>query len=142
MQARSQVQKHPFGNLDARTFYADSERECRIGPDVLDEPMPSVLAWLAAPGAQHFSASDSDGGTVIYLIDADRESFATLQKMDERWRVREGGPLRLWSDIEQAVLAWEISGRPNVEAVKVRVTRETHTYRIDGHDGLIWEHRI
>jgi hypothetical protein len=79
---------------------------------------------------------------VIYLIDADRESFATLQKIDERWHVREGGPLRLWSDIEQAVLAWELSGKPTVDAVKVRVTRETHTYRIDGHDGLIWQHHV
>ncbi|MBC3981610.1 methyltransferase [Streptomyces sp. AC536] len=142
MPARAQAAAPLGGSLAARAAYADSVRRARVAPGVLRDWMPAFLAQLAAPTAQLVRAV-AGGTEKRYLIDAERESFAELAPEGDGWVVRQGGPLALWDAVERAITGWRAAGEPGIDAVRLRVTREAHTYWIDapGHLGLRWEHR-
>ncbi|MFE0802251.1 ATP-grasp peptide maturase system methyltransferase [Streptomyces sp. NPDC058812] len=76
------------------------------------------LAQSAVPNAQMVTI---DG--VLHLIDVVSGSAAALTPDGGNWRVREGGPLKLWSRIEHFVEAFDAAGRPGPE---------TYTLRVDG----------
>ncbi|MFI1191271.1 ATP-grasp peptide maturase system methyltransferase [Streptomyces californicus] len=142
MQARSQAEVPIGGDLSARTAYADSERETKVSPLLLEEWMPAFLAQLAAPGARFTRATSQEGDRLLHLFDPDRESFASFTENDGTWTVRQGGPTALWDTIEQTLCAWQDAGRPEISTVRLRVTRDMHTYWIDGHPALRWHHRL
>lgn len=142
MQARSQAVVPLGGDLSARTAYADSEREAKVPPTLLEEWMPAFLAQLAAPGAQLVRATRADGVRQLYVFDADRESFAAFTENGSGWTVRQGGPVALWDDIERALIAWRTAGRPDIGSVRLRVTRRSHTYWIGDGPTLRWDHRL
>ncbi|WP_433341784.1 ATP-grasp peptide maturase system methyltransferase [Streptomyces sp. CA-253872] len=144
MHARSHVPATVAGDLAARLAYPDTRREAEVHPALLlGGDMPALLAQLAAPGSQIVQLAgrgERDHGMV--LIDVARESFAEFVPVGTRWAVAQGGPVPLWDRVEKAILAWQQAGRPGVEAVRVRVTREAHQYWIDGHAALSWEDRV
>ncbi|MFH8977777.1 ATP-grasp peptide maturase system methyltransferase [Streptomyces sp. NPDC017890] len=142
MQARSQFTAPVSGDLSARTAYADSERETKLPPTMLDEWMPAFLTQLAAPGAQFTRATTSDGRPLLYVFDPDRESFAEFVANNTGWAVRQGGPVALWDDIEQTIVAWQDAGSPDISAVRLRITDRSHTYWIGDQPALRWQHRI
>lgn len=142
MQARAQAVVPVAGDLSARTAYADSERETKVPPTMLDDWMPAFLAQLAAPGAQLVRATRSDGTELLYLFDPERESFAQFTADGDGWTVRQGGPVALWDDIEEALVAWQDAGSPDINAVQLRVTAGAHTYWIEDNPSLRWEHRL
>ncbi|MFF8566952.1 ATP-grasp peptide maturase system methyltransferase [Streptomyces albidoflavus] len=142
MQARSQAEVPIAGDLSARTAYADSERETKLSPLLLEEWMPAFLAQLAAPGARFTRATSLEGDRLLHLFDPDRESFASFTENGGTWTVRQGGPVALWDTIEQALTAWQDAGRPDITEVRLRVTKEVHTYWIDGHPALSWQHDL
>ncbi|MFF2957368.1 ATP-grasp peptide maturase system methyltransferase [Streptomyces sp. NPDC057963] len=142
MQARSQAEVPIAGDLSARTAYADSERESKLSPLLLEEWMPAFLAQLAAPGAHFTRATSPEGNWLLHLFDPGRESFASFTENGGSWTVRQGGPLPLWDTIEQALTAWQDAGSPDISAVRLRITRETHTYWIEGHPALRWRHHL
>lgn len=142
MQARSQAVVPLAGDLSARTAYADSEREAKVEPTLLEEWMPAFLAQLAAPGAQLVRAAQGDGTQRLYVFDADRESFAAFTENGSGWTVRQGGPVALWDDIERTLIAWQDAERPDISTVRLRVTLRSHTYWIGDRPALRWEHRL
>ncbi|PCG86327.1 methyltransferase [Streptomyces sp. WZ.A104] len=142
MQARSQAVVPVSGDLSARTAYADSEREAKVPPAMLEEWMPAFLAQLAAPGAQFVRAATSDGARLLYVFDPERESFAEFSTDNGGWTVRQGGPVALWDNIERTLTAWQDAGRPDITAVELQVTDRSHTYWIGDHCELRWEHRL
>ncbi|WP_328560823.1 ATP-grasp peptide maturase system methyltransferase [Streptomyces coelicoflavus] len=142
MQARSQFTAPVSGDLSARTAYADSERSTTVPPTMLEEWMPAFLTQLAAPGAQFTRAATSDGSPLLYLFDPDRESFAEFVANGTGWTVRQGGPVSLWDDIEQALVAWQDAGSPDFSVVRLRITSRHHTYWIGERPTLRWQHRI
>lgn len=141
MPVRAHASDSLAGDLSARAAYPDSERRARVSPRLLDEWMPAFLAQLAAPGAQKVLVV-VDGEETMYLVDAGRESVAALIEDEGGWTVRQGGPVALWDAIEGAVLAWETAGRPDVDAVRLRITDRAHTYSIDGAPALSWVHSV
>ncbi|GHB22993.1 hypothetical protein GCM10010346_53220 [Streptomyces chryseus] len=128
------------GGLSARTVYADSERQMKVSPLLLDEWMPAFLAQLGAPGAQFVRAATSDGAQLLYVFDPERESFAEFTSDGEDWTVRQGGPAALWDDIEQALTPWQDAGSPDNTAVQLHITANTHTYWIGANPALRWQH--
>ncbi|MGW1772505.1 ATP-grasp peptide maturase system methyltransferase [Streptomyces sp. NPDC002104] len=156
MQARSQAVIPVSGDLSARTFYADSDREAKVSPLLLDEWMPAFLAQLAAPGAQYVRAATREGAQLLYLFDPEHESFAEFTPAGDGWRVRQGGPVALWDDVEQALTAWQAAGSPDITAVRLHITDRCHTYWIGGQQittrtsshwigdksALRWQHRL
>lgn len=143
MPARSRAVPQPNGDFSARTAYADTERRTSVPPGVLEDWAPAFLAQLAAPGAQLVTAVfGADGGDAHYLFDSERESFAELTEDSSGWTVRQGGPVALWDAVENALTAWQEAGRPDIGAVRMRVTERAHTYWIDGAPALRWEHPL
>lgn len=142
MQARSQAVMPVTGDLSARTAYADSEREAKVAPSMLEEWMPAFLAQLAAPGAQFVRATTSDGAQLLHVFDPERESFAEFTSDSDNWTVRQGGPVGLWDDIEQALTAWQEAGSPDITAVQLHITAKAHTYRIGDNPALRWQHPL
>ncbi|MGC0327050.1 methyltransferase of ATP-grasp peptide maturase system [Streptomyces sp. SAI-170] len=138
MQARSQAEEPITGDFSARTAYADSERKTTLSPLLLEDWMPAFLAQLTAPGARFTRATSQEGARLLYLFDPDRESFAAFTPYKDTWTVRQGGPLALWDTIEQTLTTWQDAGRPDITNVRLHITRETHTYWIDGHPALRW----
>ncbi|MCY0923298.1 MULTISPECIES: ATP-grasp peptide maturase system methyltransferase [Streptomyces] len=142
MQARAQAVTPVAGDLSARTAYADSKREAKVSPLLLEEWMPAFLAQLAAPGAQLVRASTSNGARLLYLFDPARESFAEFAAGDEGGVVRQGGPVALWDNVERSLIAWQEAGSPDIATVQLRITDRAHTYWIGDHPDLRWEHRL
>ncbi|WP_206439808.1 hypothetical protein [Streptomyces scabichelini] len=130
--ARAQAAVPLVGDLSARTAYADTEREAKVPPTLLDDWIPAFLAQLAAPRAQFVKAASAEGALSLYLFDADRESFAAFTESASGWTVRQGGPVSLWDDIEEALTAWQHAGQPDISAVRVHITERAHTYWIGG----------
>ncbi|MBL1099537.1 ATP-grasp peptide maturase system methyltransferase [Streptomyces coffeae] len=142
MQARSQATAPVSGDLSARTAYADSERETKVSPSMLEEWMPAFLAQLTAPGAQFVRAATSDGARLLYVFDPERESFAEFTSDSEDRTVRQGGPVALWDDIERALTAWQNAGCPDITTVWLHITAEAHTYWIGDNPALRWQHPL
>lgn len=142
MQARSQAAVPVTGDLSARTAYADSERTTKVSPLLLEQWMPAFLAQLAAPGAQVTRAATCEGTPLLYVFDPERESFAEFIAHGDTWSVRQGGPMFLWDTIETALTSWQEAGRPGISTVRLRITERAHTYWIDGHPSLRWQHRL
>ncbi|MEU5271970.1 ATP-grasp peptide maturase system methyltransferase [Streptomyces hygroscopicus] len=142
MQARSQAAVPLAGDLSARIAYADSEREAKVAPTLLEEWMPAFLAQLATPGAQLVRAARGDGTRQLYVFDTGRESFAEFTENGSGWAVRQGGPVALWDDIEHALTAWQAAGRPDISTVRLRVTPSSHICWIDDQPALRWEHQL
>ncbi|MEU9235772.1 ATP-grasp peptide maturase system methyltransferase [Streptomyces subrutilus] len=156
MQARSQAATPVAGDLSARTAYADSERQTKVSPLMMDEWMPAFLTQLAAPGAQLVRAATSEGAQLLYLFDPERESFAEFVADGSGWRVRQGGPVALWDAVEDALTAWQTAGGPDITAVRLHISKECHTYWIGGQQittrtsshwigdksALRWQHQL
>ncbi|MGY4972451.1 ATP-grasp peptide maturase system methyltransferase [Streptomyces nigrescens] len=142
MQARSQAAQPVSGDLSARTAYADSERQTKVPPALLEEWMPAFLAQLAAPGAQFARAATLEGAQLLYVFDPERESFAQFTAAGDSWTVRQGGPVALWDDIERALTMWQDAGSPDISAVRLHITDRSHTYWIEDNPSLIWQHDL
>ncbi|MEI5136469.1 ATP-grasp peptide maturase system methyltransferase [Streptomyces libani] len=142
MQARSQAAQPVSGDLSARTAYADSERQTKVPPALLEEWMPAFLAQLTAPGAQFVRAATLEGAQLLYVFDPERESFAQFTAAGDSWTVRQGGPVALWDDIERALTMWQDAGSPDISAVRLHITDRSHTYWIEDNPSLIWQHDL
>ncbi|WP_406730022.1 ATP-grasp peptide maturase system methyltransferase [Streptomyces sp. NBC_01794] len=74
------------------------------------------LAQSAVPDAQITTA-----GEVVHLVDVVTGSAATLTPHNCGWRVREGGPMRLWDRIERVLDAYDEADRPGPETFTLHV---------------------
>ncbi|WP_435193289.1 ATP-grasp peptide maturase system methyltransferase [Streptomyces sp. NRRL F-5630] len=143
MQARAQVPPPVARDLAARIAYADSSRVTYTHPSLLlGGGMPAFLAQLSAPGSQVIRTADEEGLFQTVLVDAERESFAQFIPDGRQWQVRQGGPVALWDDIERMLRAWQRAGSPGIETVRVYVTVDSHTYRVNDDAVLRWQHRL
>ncbi|MEU7717122.1 ATP-grasp peptide maturase system methyltransferase [Streptomyces tibetensis] len=77
------------------------------------------LAQCTVPNAQMLTV-----GEIVYLVDVVSGSAATLTPLDGEWRVREGGPVRLWERVERVLDAFDAAGRPGPETFTLRVHDE------------------
>ncbi|MGW8700164.1 ATP-grasp peptide maturase system methyltransferase [Streptomyces eurythermus] len=74
------------------------------------------LAQCAVPDAQMTTVGD-----VVHLVDVVTGSAATLTPGEDRWDVREGGPVKLWERIERVLSAYDEAGRPGPETFTLHV---------------------
>lgn len=97
-------------------------RDARHGPERITAATEEAfhlrfLVQSAVPGAQLATVGD-----VVHLVDVVSGSAATLTPDGEGgWRVREGGPVRLWESVERVVDVYEAAGRPGSESFTLSV---------------------
>ncbi|MFR9726041.1 ATP-grasp peptide maturase system methyltransferase [Streptomyces sp. MS19] len=97
------------------------ERVAALGAEVINDWDTRFVAQIAAPGAQRISL-DRDGRTEHVLIDVDEGSWAALTETGGRWTVRQGGPARIWDDIETHVFLWRADGAPTLDKFEITIT--------------------
>ncbi|QTD96221.1 ATP-grasp peptide maturase system methyltransferase [Streptomyces cyanogenus] len=120
MLARPQLPP-PLGMLP--DLDAGEERPARLAPSVLDDPTALYVAQLAAPRAQRLTLP-GPAGTHHILLDVDASAWAALRQDGERWVVRQGGPGRLWDDVEEHLLRWQADDAPSLEQFEIEVSPE------------------
>lgn len=97
------------------------------GADVLDDWTARFIAQTAAPHAQHLQLGDGEH----LLVDVEAGAWALLHRVGEQWRVRQGGPARLWEDIGELIVSWRHDGALALEQFQITVTA-------DGHHTYTW----
>lgn len=111
-----------FGNsADWSAGLADAPRPARHAHRRLTDPSDEgvhlrFLAQCVVPEAQ---MAIVDGKP--HLIDVVSGSTASLTPEGDIWKVREGGPLSLWTRIEQLIESFDAAGRPGPETFTLRV---------------------
>jgi methyltransferase of ATP-grasp peptide maturase system len=114
-----------------------SSRATSLGPEVLTTYGPEQLvAQLAVPEAQHINFGPG-GDLPKHLLVQPDESYAALSGTAGRWTVEQGGPHRLWDQIERAVEDWHAAGEPGIETFRVSVTAREQRVQLPG--GLSWK---
>lgn len=128
----------PLGTITDRMRTAGDTRSTPVGPDVLRLNTSRLIAQLAAPTAQHVRVAIADDPETDYLLDPATASTATLTHGPDGWLVRQDGPLRLWDQIEDAVLTWQRAGEPQPHELTVTVTPEAQTVRLNARSEITW----
>ncbi|MET7764528.1 ATP-grasp peptide maturase system methyltransferase [Streptomyces sp. NPDC005393] len=105
---------------------SDDERDTPLAADSLDDWNTRFVAQLAAPHAQRLSIN-RDGRNEHLLVDVHAGAWAALVQHGDSWTVRQGGPVRLWDDIEETVNQWRAEGAPGLDHFEVTVTRAAQT---------------
>ena len=108
------------------------------GPELLNVHDSGFVAQLAMPGARWFSVPDDDGTLNTYVLDAPTESFAVLSPTGDGWLVRQGGPARLWDEVERSLSVWHAAGSPGPSAFGVTVAPERQRVWLGDIDGPSW----
>ncbi|WP_067171255.1 ATP-grasp peptide maturase system methyltransferase [Microtetraspora niveoalba] len=126
----------PLGELPDRED--GEERAAVYGGEVLEEWTSRWIAQLAAPGAQQFSMRYEDGPMTHWLIDQAAGSWAWLAPAGDGWTVRQGGPRRLWDDIESAIGGWRRASSPPQQAFRIRITSGEQVVFLPGARTLRW----
>ncbi len=120
MLARPQLPP-PLGMLP--DLESGEERPARLGADVLDDWDARFVAQLAAPRTQRLSLTPA-GTTQHVLVDVEAGAWAALTQDGEQWTVRQGGPGRLWDEVEDHLLRWRADGSPDLGRFEIVVTPE------------------
>ncbi|TDO67220.1 methyltransferase of ATP-grasp peptide maturase system [Kribbella sp. VKM Ac-2571] len=111
-------------------------RETELGPDVLTTYGPGQLvAQLAVPEAQHISFGPGSDFPEHLLVQAD-DSYAAFIGVPGGWTIEQGGPQRLWDQVESAVASWRASGEVDIQAFRVTVAPDEQRVHIPG--GQSW----
>jgi methyltransferase of ATP-grasp peptide maturase system len=113
-----------------------SSRATSLGPDVLTTYGPAQLvAQLAVPEAQHMNFGPG-GELPEHLLVQPDESYAAVTGTADDWTVEQGGPHRLWDQVERAVEDWHAAGEPGIETFRVIVSAEEQCVQIP--EGRSW----
>ncbi|MFF7988755.1 ATP-grasp peptide maturase system methyltransferase [Kitasatospora xanthocidica] len=98
------------------------ERGAAYGATALDDWTARFVAQIAAPRAQKVTLT-LDGREQHLLIDVEAGAWAVLVPQDdEKWTVRQGGPARIWDDVEEHLTWWHTDGSPGLEQFEITVT--------------------
>lgn len=103
------------------------EREAVIGADVLDDWTARFVAQIAAPRTQRIQIPYHGGEPQHVFLDVDAGSWAAVHRDGDRWTVRQGGPDRLWNQIEDHLARWRKDGSPDLDRFRITVTPDEQT---------------
>ncbi|WP_307827812.1 ATP-grasp peptide maturase system methyltransferase [Planomonospora sp. ID82291] len=110
-------------------------RESRIDPGVFDDDTAVFVAQLAAPAAQQAWAGDT-----LILLDVGTGSRADVRPgLGGGWIVHQHGPLRLWDDVEDAIVTWRAAGSPHQSGFGLTVTPDRQFVWLGEPDGPCWD---
>lgn len=130
----------PASLADTRLLDKSKPRGARVTLDSLDDWTAGFIGQLASPDSQISAKKVGDGPMVDYLIDPLSGSSASLTPLSgKEYQVRETGPVALWSQIEEAIIAWQQAGRPGIEQFRIEVTSNSQRVYLPGHKPLSWE---
>ncbi|WP_433891099.1 ATP-grasp peptide maturase system methyltransferase [Streptomyces sp. CA-111067] len=107
-------------------------RASRVDPGLLQDWTGLFVAQLAAPSAEFWN-SGNDGRVVLADVATGSQAWS------DAGEVHQHGPLRLWDQVEDALLAWQGAGSPDQTAFGMTVTDETQTVWLGEPGGPNWQ---
>jgi protein-L-isoaspartate(D-aspartate) O-methyltransferase len=110
--------------LDAHRDKAGQQTSATFSAALLDDDAFGMLAALRLPGIQRLGLVPEDGPEQTWLLGPDG-SWARQDVTDEG-TVRQGGPARLWDQIETIHDEWTALGRPARQEFGLTVTADGH----------------
>ncbi|MFJ5227883.1 ATP-grasp peptide maturase system methyltransferase [Streptomyces sp. NPDC088400] len=108
-------------------------RTSRVDPGLLEDWTGHFVAQLAAPSAESWTS-----GEQVVLSDVATGSQAWTEAAGTGWTVHQDGPLRLWDQVEEALITWQGEGGPDQTAFGLTVTDETQTVWLGTPEGPSW----
>ncbi|MEU8247635.1 ATP-grasp peptide maturase system methyltransferase [Nonomuraea sp. NPDC048916] len=125
---------HAAPPLDVLELGSGDVSDTQIDPLLLTDDAALFVAQLAAPQAQHGWAGD-----ILTLHDVDTGSHADVRPSPGGgWVVHQRGPLRLWDEVEKAIVTWQEAGRPHQSGFGLIVTGEEQRVWLGDPDGPGW----
>lgn len=118
----TRAEHHP-ATLDLLTVarsQAGTTRTTDLNPSALDHDGFLFYASLTVPAAQ-IGVAPEDGPSETWLL-ADDGSWAAHQDSDGSTTVAQGGPARLWDQLEAAYGTWQRHGRPTRDRYGMTIT--------------------
>jgi hypothetical protein len=109
---------------------AGGARKTEFDPDVFSSSNGfAFFAQLVIPGSLHTRVEVESTGTVFCLVHPDSDSWARVELGGEPSRlVTQGGPRRLWDDLEVSYELWENLSRPVRDKFMITVTKDGEQY--------------
>ncbi|MFI9275108.1 methyltransferase domain-containing protein [Kitasatospora sp. NPDC052896] len=117
------------------TLAPGDQRPSRIDPATLDTWTGAWVAQLGAPSAERTGAGERQ----ILLDVATGSQARTEPDVAGGWTVTQRGPLRLWDQVEHAVLRWRRRGSPRQGEFRITVTPRGQLVRLGAEDGPGWQ---
>ncbi|MGW1077344.1 ATP-grasp peptide maturase system methyltransferase [Streptomyces sp. NPDC002537] len=109
-------------------------RTSLVDPAVLEDWTGHFVAQLAAPSAEMMTTGDG-----VILMDVATGSQAWTEPDGSAWTVHQYGPLRLWDQVEDALLSWQAAGAPAQSGFGMTIDADhTQTAWIDSPEGPSW----
>ncbi|MFF9345741.1 ATP-grasp peptide maturase system methyltransferase [Streptomyces sp. NPDC014734] len=111
----------------------DTTSAC-LDPELLQRWEARFVAQLAAPSAELMETNSG-----IILRDVATGSQAWTEPKGTGWTVHQHGPLRLWNQVEDALIQWHGSGAPDLAEFGMTATAESQTVWIGSPQGPHWQ---
>ena len=111
-----------------------STRATLVDPALIETWTGHFLAQLAAPSAELATTGDS-----VILVDVATGSQAWTEPAGGGWAVHQHGPLRLWDQVEGALMTWQEAGAPDQSAFGMTVTDDAQTVWLGTPTGPSWQ---
>lgn len=124
---------HAAPPIDVHPPREGETRTSGRGGVVFGDWMTSFLAQLAAPNTRGMGefVDGADGPMTELLHDHATGSYAWITPAgDGKWSVTQGGPLRLWDDIEAALDTWQTAGSPDQSEFRLTVEPDGQTVAV------------
>ncbi|MFI8080221.1 ATP-grasp peptide maturase system methyltransferase [Kitasatospora sp. NPDC086009] len=102
------------------------EREATHGAEVLDDWTARFVAQIAAPRTQRITLT-RDGRVEHVLLDVEAGAWAALGEDGGQGTVRQGGPVRIWDEVEEHLTRWSNDGAPSLDRFEISVSPERQT---------------
>lgn len=115
------------------------ERPTSLDPEALKADWTGMFVMqLAAPNTQYIGLVRDDG-TQHLFTEASTQAWAMLRRdAHGGWLVSQGGPKRLWDDVEATVETWHAAGHPHQSGFGLTVTPEDQRIWLGEPDGTSW----
>lgn len=105
----------------------------QVDPTLLERWEARFVAQLAAPSAELMETSSG-----IVLRDVATGSQAWTEPEGAAWTVHQHGPLRLWDQVEDALIQWQQAGAPGLTEFGMTATPESQNVWIGSPHGPSW----
>jgi methyltransferase of ATP-grasp peptide maturase system len=115
------------------------ERRTHVDPEDLKADWTGMfVTQLAAPNTQ-YTGLVGENGTRHLFTDARTQAWALLRRAaDHGWLVSQGGPQRLWDEVEATVETWHAAGRPHQSGFGLTVSLTGQRIWLGEPDGPSW----
>lgn len=106
----------------------DGDQRAVTAPEVIDEAELWFITKLLLPTVARVTLQldEAAGRRRLCLVDPVTSSWARADLTGDNGTLHQGGPRRLWDELEQVVNRWQASGRPTHHQLRITINPQGH----------------